>query len=62
METDFILSNFFFYKGKPSLKLVKTNLFWKDFVAAERDFPPSGNCFPLFRASLLQVETITETS
>ena len=42
--------------------LVETNLFGKDFVPVERDFPPSGNCFLLFHASFLQVETATETS
>ena len=31
-------------------------------IGKERDFPPSGNCFLLFRASFLQVETVTETS
>ena len=44
------------------MKLVEKNLIGKDFLAVERDFPPSGNCFLLFRASFLQVETITETS
>ena len=58
----FSLFNLFFYKWKSSLKLVETNLFGKDFVPAERDFPPSGNCFLLFRDSFLQVETVTETS
>ena len=61
VETVFCLI-FFFYKWKPSLKLVETSSFWKDFVPVERDFPPSGNCFLLFRASFLQVETVTETS
>ena len=51
-----------FYKRKPSLKLVETNLFEKDFAPVERDFPPSGNYFLLFHASFLQVETITEPS
>ena len=58
----FLLFNLFFYKWKPSLKLVETNLCGKDFVLVEMDFPPSGNCFLLFRTSFLQVETVTETS
>ena len=59
----FLLFNLFcFYKWKPSLKLVETNLFGKDIVPVEKDFPPSGNCFLLFRTSFLQVETVTETS
>ena len=32
------------------------------FPLVERDFVSSGNCFLLFRASFLQVETISETS
>ena len=48
----FLLFNlFFFYKWKPSLKLVETNLFGKDYVPIEKDFAPSGNCFLLYRAS-----------
>ena len=69
VETDFLsfgncflLFNLFFYKWKPSLRLVETDLFGQDFVPVERDFPASGNCFLLFRASFLQVETVTETS
>ena len=70
VETDFrscrnrflLFNLFFFYKWKPSLKLVETNLFGKDFVPVERDFTPTGNCFILFRASFLQVETVNETS
>ena len=69
VETDFLsrgnrfqLFNFFFYKWKPSLKFVDTNLFGKDFVPMERDFPPSGNCLLLFHASFLKVKTVTETS
>ena len=58
----FLLFNLFFYKWKPSLKLVETNLFGKDFVPVESDFPRSENCFLLFRASFLQVETVTETN
>ena len=59
----FVLFNlFFFYKWKPSVKLVETNLFGKNFVPVERGFKPSGNCFLLFRASFLQVETVTEAS
>ena len=41
------------------MKVLETNLLGKNFVPAERDFPPSGNCFFLFRASFLQVETVT---
>ena len=62
LRKPFFLFNLFFYKWKSSLKLVETNLFGKDFVPVERDFPPSGNCFPLFRAAFLQVETVTGTS
>ena len=32
------------------------------FPLVERDFVSSGNCFLLFRASFLQVETVSETS
>ena len=32
------------------------------FPLVERDFLSSGNCFLLFRASFLQVESISETS
>ena len=46
----------------PSLILVETNLFGKDFVPVGRHFPPSVNCFLLFRASLWEVETATATS
>ena len=69
VETDFLscgnrflLFNIFFYKWKPLLKLVGTNLFGKDFVQVESDFLLSGNCYLLFRPSFLQVETVTETS
>ena len=58
----FLFNLFVFYKWKPSLELGETNLFGKDFVPVERDFPLSGNCFLLFRAFFLQVETVTETS
>ena len=44
------------------MKLVEINLFAKDFVLVERDFPQSRNCFLLYRASFLQVETVTKTS
>ena len=44
------------------MKVLETNLLGKNFVSAERDFPPSGNCFCLFRAFFLQVETVTEAS
>ena len=30
--------SFFFYKSKPSLKLVETKFFGEDFVPVERDF------------------------
>ena len=62
VETVFSYLIFFFYKRKPSLKLAKIDLFGKDFVPVDRDFLPSENCFLLFRASFLQVETVTETS
>ena len=32
------------------------------FPLVEKDFVSSGNCFLLFRASFLQVETVSETS
>ena len=44
------------------MKLVEANFFGRDFVLAERDFPPKGNCFLLLRASFLQLETVIETS
>ena len=53
---------FFFYKWKPSMELVETKFFGKNFVPIERDFPSGGNCFLLFPASFLQVEIFTETS
>ena len=70
VETDFLswgnrfllFNLFFFYKWKHSLKLVETNLFGADFVPVERDCPLSGNCFLLFRALFMQVETVTESS
>ena len=54
----------FFSKSgrKPLMKLVEANFFGRDFVLAERDFPPKGNCFLLLRASFLQLETVIETS
>ena len=55
----FLLFNFFFDKWKPSLKLPETHFSGKDFVPIEKGFPPSGNCFLLFRASFLQVKTVT---
>ena len=61
-ENLFFLFNLFFYNWKSSLKLMETNFFGKNFVPAERDFPSSGNCFLFFRASFLQVATVTETS
>ena len=39
-----------------------TNLIGKYFVPVERDFQPTGNCFLLFRASFLQVQTVAETN
>ena len=66
VETDFLTcgnrfleSNLFFYRWKPSLKLVETNLYEKDDVPVERDFHPMETTL-LFRASFLQVETVTE--
>ena len=44
------------------MKLVEADFFGRDFVLAERDFPPKGNCFLLFRVSFLQLETVIETS
>ena len=41
---------------------METNLFGKDFTPVERNFSPSGKSFPLFHASFLPVETVTETS
>ena len=62
VETDFLscrhrflLFTIFFYKRKPSLKLVETNLFGKNFVPVGRDFL-------LFRASFLLVETVTKSN
>ena len=67
VETDFVscvngflLFNLFFYRWKPSLKLEETHLFGKDYILVERDLPYCGNCFHLFSASFLQVETATE--
>ena len=41
---------------------MEINLLWRGFIPVERDFPSSGNCFLLFRASLLQVKAVTEAS
>ena len=59
------LINIFFKKFKPSLKLAETHyIFWGKTLLplAERGFLYIENCFLLFRASFLQVKTITETS
>ena len=45
VETGFSYLIFFFYKRKPSLKLVETNLFGKDFVSVERDVHPVETVF-----------------
>ena len=60
----FLLFNIFFYKWKPPLKLVETHFFggMTLFPLAEKDFLSSENSFLLFRASFLQVKTVTETS
>ena len=60
----FLLCNLFFNKGKLSLKLVETHYFWGEilFPLTERDFLSGENCFLLFRAPLLQVKGVTETS
>ena len=53
-----------FQQAETSLKLVETH-FWGGktlFPLAERDFLFSENCFLFFRASFLQVKTVTETS
>ena len=62
MENFFSYLIFFFYKWKPSLTLVETTFFGKDFVPVEREFPSGGNYFLLFRASCLQEEIVTESS
>ena len=41
----FLLFNLFFYKRKPLLKLVETNLFGKGFVPVERDVHPVETVF-----------------
>ena len=62
VETIFSYFNFFLFKWKVSLKLMEINLFGKDFVPVESDFPSSGNCFVLFHVSFPQVELVNETS
>ena len=60
----FLLFNLFFNKGQLSLKLEETHYFWGEilFPLTERDFLSGENCFLLFRASFLQVKSVTETS
>ena len=53
-ENRFLLFNLFFNKWKPLLKLVETHYF-----AVKTLFPLVER---LFRASFLQVKTVTETS
>ena len=64
VETDFfsLVETVFFYLFFFSLQVETCTEIGKDFVPVERDFPPSGNYFLLFRASFLQVKTVTKTS
>ena len=62
METVFSYLILFFLQVETFTEISGNKFFGKDFVLAEMDFPPNGNCFLLFRASFLQVETVTETS
>ena len=62
MGTVFSYLIFFFLQVETFTEISGNKLFGKDFVPVERDIQPSGNCFLLFRASFLQVETVTETS
>ena len=59
-----LIYNLFIYKWNPSLKLVETHFFGGKtlFQLSERDFLSIENSFLLFRASFLQVKTVTETS
>ena len=61
METVFSYLIFFFLQVETT-EISGNKFIWEDFFPVERDLPPSGNCFLLFRASFLQVETVTETS
>ena len=58
----FPLFNLFFYKWKPSLKLMVYFLRNNLSPVIERYFLSSGSRFLLLRASFLRVETVSETS
>ena len=69
VETDFVscgnrilLFDIFFFKWKPLLKILPIFVGKTLFPLVERDFLFSGKCLLLFRATFLQVETISETS
>ena len=63
METVFCYLIFSFCKLKPTMKLVETLFLGKTLFPQERkDFLSTEKCFVLFRASSLQVQTVTETS
>ena len=56
-----LISSFFFYKRKSSLKLVETILFWR-LCSGRKVFSFQWKLFFLFRASFLRAETVTEAS
>ena len=60
-ETDFLpCANYFLLLNPFFLQVETFTEIGNKFVPVEKDFSPSGNFF--FRASFLQVETVTETS
>ena len=53
----------FFLQVDADTEINGSFFFWKDFIPTSRKgFLSSGNCFLLFSASFLQVETVSETS
>ena len=68
METDFLIreivfSYLIFFLQVEAVTEINGPFLGKTlFPLVERDFMSSGNCFLLFRASFLQVESISETS
>ena len=68
VETDFLIreivfSYLIFFLQVEAVTEINGPFFGKTlFPLVERDFMSSGNCFLLFRASFLQVESISETS
>ena len=65
METVFFYLIFFFFQQVETVTEISGNplLGGKTLLPlAEKDFLPSENCFILFRASFLEVKTVTKSS